>query len=308
MPDSELSEDVRAVTFDRAVGDEQRGGARLARPAFRSERRDPLLGRRQGAGRGRAATDALQLTAHPLGPERSTYPLEDPERLGERLARLASALQPALGDAEGEQRASVIEWELDLLVEGERFLVRLERIVAITSLSGEHPAAACTVRERRDTLQPPCVPLVPVEELDRLLVPAQLDQRFHLVDDEADRARLTDRLLSNERDDRVEPRPGRTHRAERQLQMAERLRCHELGTTRPALGAEFERPRRRRSSPFRAATNSVHEALQRQVVDDDVALSGLLGRFPSLESTPQRALELAQLTLDVAERNEEERG
>ena len=64
-------------------------------------------------GVGRAPADPAQLRARALGPERGADPLEDGERLLERLARLAPALRPTLRGAEREQRPAAVERELD---------------------------------------------------------------------------------------------------------------------------------------------------------------------------------------------------
>ena len=95
MADAELPEDAREVPFDRAVGEEERGGDLAVRLALGDERRDALLGRRERARRRRASADPLELAARALGPERGADPLEDRERLLERRARLAPPLQRA---------------------------------------------------------------------------------------------------------------------------------------------------------------------------------------------------------------------
>ena len=111
----------------RAIGKEQSCRDLPVRLALGDQCRDALLGRRECAGRGRPTADSLQLGACSLGPESGTDPLEDGERLLERLARLAAPLYPALCRTQREQGATSIERQLDLRVPLERLLVRLNR-------------------------------------------------------------------------------------------------------------------------------------------------------------------------------------
>ena len=127
--DAELAEDVREVALDRPVGEEERGRDLAVRLPFGDERGDPLLGRRERAGRRRAAADPLQLGPSALGPERCADPLEERERLLERRPRLAPPLGAALRSAEREQRAAAIERKLDLRVPPKRLIERRERVV-----------------------------------------------------------------------------------------------------------------------------------------------------------------------------------
>ena len=155
MPDAELPEDAREMPFDGAVGEEERCRDLAVRLALGDERGDALLGGRERARRRRAAADPLQLGACALRPERRADPLEDRERLLERLARLAPTLRAPLRGAEREQRAPAVERKLDLRMPLERLLVRRERGVELARLCREQPAAARAVGERRRALEPP---------------------------------------------------------------------------------------------------------------------------------------------------------
>ena len=123
--------------FDRAVGEEERSRDLAIRLALGDERGDALLGGSERAGRRRAAADPLELGAGTLGPERGADPLEDRERLLERLPRLAAALRATLCSTEREQRAAAVERELDLRMPLERLLVRRERVLELARLRGE---------------------------------------------------------------------------------------------------------------------------------------------------------------------------
>ena len=108
------------MSLDRPIGEKERRGDLLVRPAERDERSDTLLCRRERAGSRRAPADALQLGSGALRPERCADSLEDGERLLERRSRFASPLQPPLRGAEREQRTTAVERELDLCVPVER--------------------------------------------------------------------------------------------------------------------------------------------------------------------------------------------
>src|SRR6187402_1447256 len=221
MPDPELPEDVREVPLDRAVGQVQRGGDLAVRPPLGDERGDALLRRRQRSDRGRATADPLELRLRALRPEPSTDSLEEHERLLERPPSLAPSLRASLCGAERDERAPAVQWEIARGVQLECVRVRLEGGVELAGLRGEQAAAPETARERRCTLEPTRVALVPVEQLGRVLTAAELDQRLDPVDDEAHRARFPESLAANVVDDRRELGTRRLRVPERQLQRTE---------------------------------------------------------------------------------------
>ena len=187
------------MSLDRAIGEEERRGDLLVRSAERDERSDTLLCRRERAGSRRAPADALQLGSGALGPERCADSLEDGERFLERRSRFAAPLQPPLRGAEGEQRTTAVERELDLCVPVERARERVQRGLELTSLRGEESPAARAVRERGDAPEPAGVPFVPVQELARLEGSSELDERLDVVDDESGRAGLDDPFSPDDR-------------------------------------------------------------------------------------------------------------
>jgi hypothetical protein len=189
-------------------GEEERGRDLAIGLPLGHEGGDPLLGRRERAGRRRPAADPTQLGTRLVGPQGGADPLTDAERLLQRLPRLAPALHPPQRRSEREQGASTIERDLDLRVPVERLLIRGERVLLAAVLRSEQATAARGHRQRRRALQPPSVTLVPVEELDGFGAAPELDQRLDVVDDETDRRRLGEALAAHECDRRLEPRGG----------------------------------------------------------------------------------------------------
>src|SRR6187431_2709501 len=100
MPDPELSEDVREVPLDRAVGQVQRGGDLPVRLPLGDELGDAFLRRRQRSDRGRATADPLELPLRALRPEPRAHSLEELECLLERPPSLAPSLRASLCGAE----------------------------------------------------------------------------------------------------------------------------------------------------------------------------------------------------------------
>ncbi len=92
---------------------------------------------------------------------------------------------------------------------------------SVARLRGEHAATPRTVRERRYSLEPLRVPLVPVEELDRLVPPSELDQCLDLVDDETNGAGFGDSLAKDRLDCGLETRRCLRGVPERKLEMTE---------------------------------------------------------------------------------------
>src|SRR5918995_464965 len=182
MANPELPEDAREVPFDGAIREEEGGGDLAVRLALGDEGGDPLLGRRERAGRRGAPADPLELRPRPFRPERRADPVEDGQRLLEGGARFTPVLQATLRRTEREERAPAVERQLDPRVQVERILESAQRRLQLSGLSVEQPSTAQAVGERRDALEPLRVSLVPVEELDRLVSTTELDESLDVVD------------------------------------------------------------------------------------------------------------------------------
>ena len=115
----------------------------------------------------------------------------------------------------------------------ERLRVRRERSHRGPRLGRQQPSTAQAGSEGRGTFEPARVSLVPAEKLHRLLAPAELDQRFDVVDNEADGRRLDDRLTAYEFERWIKTcdHPFRGHGCV--LGMADRRRGHELDVPAP---------------------------------------------------------------------------
>ena len=147
--DAELREHMREMSFDRALGEEERRSDLAIRLPLGDERGDSFLGGSERArGRG-ASTDPPQLATRPLGPERCADRLEDAERLLQRLARLPPALRATLSGAVREERPRAIERELSLRVPLERLFVRRR------ALRRARPTARRAARGTEGRPQPP---------------------------------------------------------------------------------------------------------------------------------------------------------
>ena len=110
--------------------------------------RDPALGLRQLAARGRAPADARQLGARLLGPERRAEPLEACECVVERRAGGAALLGASLRPAEGEQRPRVVERIRAARVLAERALEAGEGALEIAPCGEQQRTAAGEDGER----------------------------------------------------------------------------------------------------------------------------------------------------------------
>src|SRR5262249_47625404 len=106
---AELRVCPRQRLLDGVHRDEQLSRDLAVRPAGDNKVRNALLARRQGAGGGWAAADAVELRACPLRPQRGRDGVEDSERALERLARGPSLLRTAADDPENEQRSALLE-------------------------------------------------------------------------------------------------------------------------------------------------------------------------------------------------------
>ena len=200
MADAELPEDVREVSFDRAVGQEERRGDLPVRLALGDE----------GATRSSAGVSAPGVAARPLirfssaraRSAHSAAPIASKissARL-ERFARLAPSLRAPLRRAERQQGPPVIEGKSYLRMQLESLVEGSERTVEIAVLAGEEPTTARAVGESRDASEHAGVPLVPPQKLDRLVQSSGLEQRLDEVGDESRRSRLDDSFLADEVD------------------------------------------------------------------------------------------------------------
>ena len=110
MPDAELPEDVRKVSFDRAIGEEERRGDLLVRLALGDEgpRRAPRLVSAPPVTL-RAPLIRSSSRPCPLGPERRADAHRRSERPLEGFARLAPSLRAPLRRAARQQSPPAIE-------------------------------------------------------------------------------------------------------------------------------------------------------------------------------------------------------
>ena len=134
---------------DGVLGEEERGRDLAVRPPLGDERRDPALGLRQLAARGRAATDPRQLGAGLLGPERRAEPLEDARALPRASRGRRRAASPAA--ASRRARAACARAGTDPAVRACSASAALEArkgAVEIAPCGEEQPAAAREDRER----------------------------------------------------------------------------------------------------------------------------------------------------------------
>ena len=175
LSDAELSEDAREVTLDRPVGDEQRRRDLAIRLSLGDECRDPLLGGGERAGRRRTPADSAKLAPSPLRPERGAAPLEDRERVLQRGARISTSFRAALHGAERQERPTVVEWDPGPVVPGERRLVLGDRGAELARLCLQEPSAPSAVGKCGGALEPTSIALVPVEDLDGVVPPPELD-------------------------------------------------------------------------------------------------------------------------------------
>ncbi len=186
------------MTFDRSLGQEKRRGDFPVRLPLGDESGDSLLGGRESAECRSPAADALQLCAGATRPDGGTDSIEDLERFSQGFPRFASTLRPALRYAEGEKGATTLERNIDLFVQFKRFPMGGQRVLEFSSSRREQTAATCARGERRHALESPGIALVPVEQLDGIVRTTELDQGLDLVDDKADRGRLSEVLASHE--------------------------------------------------------------------------------------------------------------
>jgi hypothetical protein len=149
--DAELAVDLREV-----AGDSVRAEAELRRhvavPAAGDDELDDLpLGLREMGLRGRAPTDAPQLSARLLQPEARAEPLEDLGCPLEALAGVALVLRPALHRPEREKRARLLEGIASrggFWLDG-RTLKRSDRTFLGAPRGVERPARAMSERAHR---------------------------------------------------------------------------------------------------------------------------------------------------------------
>ncbi len=161
-------------------------------------------------------------------------------------------LRPALRRPEGEEGARSLERARDARVLCKRLLELGERYVVVPAGGGQQTAAAGSGRERRGSVEGSPLLLEPVEQSPCLVRSPEGDERFDLVGDEADRARLADsgceEPLTLGREQPAQPRSA--GRARARVRRAPR-RC---GSWRPPSLAPRRTPvpaPRRRGIPLR---------------------------------------------------------
>ncbi len=228
--------------------------------------------------------------------------LEDGKRRLERRPCLASALHAPLCSAEHKERAAAVEWKLYLRVPLERLVVRCERVIEFACLGGEQAAAARAVRERRHPLETPRVALVPVEQLDGLLSPSELDQRLDLIDDESNRAGLDEPLRPHELDSWCELSHGLERPSRRELDVTESCSGQEVGDSSRAL---VEDGLRRSSCVVDTPSLRLHEPFEGEVQPVEERLAGLLGGLLTVVREIESKLEVSEELLDLPEEVEE---
>jgi hypothetical protein len=117
--DAELCVDVRQVTRDRALAEEERGGDLTVRSPLGDEFGDPLLGRCQPL-LPSAAADASELGLGSLDPGRGTELLESFERLGDRITSPALLPGATANHAQSEESTGLSIKIAELVVTGVR--------------------------------------------------------------------------------------------------------------------------------------------------------------------------------------------
>ena len=179
----------------------------------------------------------------------------------------------------------------------ERLLEVGERSFEISGPSRKEPSAASAVGERRGALEPTSVALVPVEDLDGLVSPSELDQSLDQIDGEAARAGLGDGLPANERERRLELRNSFLRRAEDEPEVAEGLRGDDASVV---VAGRSEHAAGGVSRLVGTTQLSLNKALEREVVPGEERLSRLLGRLFPGSGTIERGFEISEKALDVA--------
>ena len=271
--------------------------SRLVLPSA-TRRCNALFGRSERARRRRPPADSLELGACPRRPERCTDPLEDRQRVLEGRACLPPPLGSPLRSTQGEKRAGPVERKVDLRMPRDCFLVRRDGGVGVARLCSEQPSAARAVGERRHALEPLCVSLVPVEELDRLVSTTEVDQGLDVVDHETERARLSEELAPCELDDRAELVVRSTRIFEREGQVTEPRARHELRGAAGSRRNELQRPIRRRSRRVRLSELCRDEPFDREVVRERHQLARLPRELLALECKATSGPELSDEGLD----------
>ena len=223
----------------------------------------------------------------------------------ERCSRLLPSLRASLSRAEREKRTAAVERKLDLLVQAQGVLERSERLENAPLDSGEQPAAACAVGERRDPLQAACVSFVPVEELARLIDAPEREQRLDVVGDEPHRRRLAEQLATCVLHRGSEPSDRVLACTQREVEVPERRAREQLGRPpcglldlRQGLGAD-------RTRAVLISALGLDQGLEREAVDEHRPLPRLLRQHLSLDRSFERAPVLADQALAPAEEDEE---
>src|SRR5205807_2472423 len=134
--DAELAVDLRKVPLHRFRADEK-GVCNLAVAMPSGDQfRDPLLGRRKGAGSGSPTADPAELGASLLGPKRGAEPVEDGQSPRQGFPSGALFTGAALQGAQDEKAPTPLKRLLELLVELVRALELLVGGIEIAARGG----------------------------------------------------------------------------------------------------------------------------------------------------------------------------
>ena len=146
------------------------------------------------------------------------------------------------------------------------------------------------------------MPSYQLQQLDRVVAPPELDERFDVVDDEADRPGLDDALAAHELDVGLEVRHDAVRLAEREVEVAERRRPHRA---REPVRAEREDLVGCLRQLLGAAELCLDEAFECKAERAKEGLSRLLGGLLAVECEREGGLEVSECELDLAEQDRE---
>ena len=200
------------MTFDRPIGEKERGCDLAVRLPLGDERCDSLLRRRQLPGLAARPlirlSSARALSAHSAAPilSKTASASSRVSRASRRRFTRRCAAPRASSVRPRSSGSSTFACHASASLEG------VQCRVEIACLRREQPTTTRTVRERGLAIETTCVSLVPVQQRLRLGASVELDQRLDLIRDEAGDTWLDDALVTEEGDARLELGDSRARR------------------------------------------------------------------------------------------------